>query len=152
VVKIFKIIFWKGISTMATYEERIGLMSKVMYAAADTFDRDMNELKRLNSEKLFEIGYIHGFNCGNNIYDAAEEKITSLGKRTKVPQKDGTAVSSSGRDNAHEEFNKGKISNKEMDCRTLYINAYQQGFNKVWKDVPEEAMNEKMYDLINYYI
>lgn len=137
---------------MRLREESDILMRKVAAAAGDSFETSNGDVKSLEPDKLFEIGYMHGFNCGHNIYDAAEEKIDALKRQDEVPVKDFPSGSENGVRSAHESFRQFESRIRSMDNRSIYINAYQKGFQEAWKDVPEEAMTEKMFDIINYYI
>lgn len=137
---------------MSSYSESEFLMNKVTLAATDTFNRDVKELDKLNPEKLYEIAYMHGFNCGHNIYDAAEEKIEILKVDGDVPVKDFPNSSEIGVEKARESYKYNESDIRYLDNKYLYIKGYQQGFQSAWSKVPNEAMNDQMYAIINYYI
>jgi hypothetical protein len=140
---------------MSRIDENDELKNKIINAASNSYNENRRELDKLGRNKLAEVAYLHGYNCGHNIYDVAEEKIDVLmknGEVGEVPQKDYPTVSENGNDKAMEyiKFNESNISG--MDSKDTYVDAYQKGFQEAWNDIPTKAINDKMYEIVNYYL
>lgn len=140
---------------MASFNENTELKNKVISAAENSYCENSKELEKLEGHKLSEVAFLHGYNCAHSIYDVAEEKIDVLikdGEVGEVPQKDYPTVSENGTDKARGYIKSNVSKICSMDNKSIYIDAYQNGFEEVWRGIPGNAENDEMSQIVDYYL
>lgn len=137
---------------MGQHEMRERILNKVESAARENFDKYNEEFANMETIELFKTGYLHGFNCGYNIYDAAEERVEGLIKKGVMPQKESPTTSSSILDYADEYLKNNSREVLDLDDSDAYVLGYRQGFNESLGEDMLENLNEKIYNLVDYYL